>query len=55
MFLGDNQHVGRRLRMDVFKRKDVFVFKDFLGGNLAVYDSAKQAIIHKNLVLGVRY
>jgi hypothetical protein len=41
MFLGNKQDVRRRLGIDVFKRKNVLVFVNFLGGNLALKNSAK--------------
>ena len=47
MFLRDYEHVGGRLRIDVFKGKRVLILKDFLGGNFSFNDAAKQAIVHK--------
>jgi len=46
MFLRNHQHVGRPLRVDVFKGIRVFVLEDFLGRNLTANNSAEQAIFH---------
>src|ERR1700728_366855 len=44
MFLRDDQHVRRRLRVDVVKREDVVVLVNFFRRNLAANDAAKKAI-----------
>jgi hypothetical protein len=46
MFLGHDEDMRRRLRIDVFERESVFVFVDFPGGNFTGNDTAKQAIFH---------
>ncbi len=43
MFLWDDEHVCGRLRADVFESENMFVFVNFLRGNLAPDDSAKKA------------
>ena len=57
MFLGDDQHVCRRFRVDVFKGEDVGIFVDFLGRNLAAQNAAEEAgsggVGHGNLVVVV--
>src|SRR5690348_8148849 len=44
--LGDEQHVHRRLRMDVAKGEDVVVFVHHVGGNLAADDLVENGIAH---------
>src|SRR5579864_119450 len=44
MAFGNDEHMGRRLRINVFKREHVFVFKNFFRGNLAANDAAEEAI-----------
>jgi hypothetical protein len=44
MFLRDNQNVRGRLRADVLKSENVFVFINLFRGNLALKNAAKQAI-----------
>jgi hypothetical protein len=44
MPFGNDEHMGRRLWINVFKRKDVFIFENFLRWNLAANDSAEEAI-----------
>jgi hypothetical protein len=46
MFLGDNQHVCRRLRLDVFKRKCLFVFINLFRRNFSGDDLAEEAVSH---------
>src|SRR5215469_11563583 len=52
--LGNNQHVRRRLGMDVFEGQDMFILMNFVGWNLAANDAAKQAvgITHRGLTCG---
>ncbi len=56
MFLGDNQHMRGRLRIDVFKSKYVLVFVHFLRRNLAAENAAEQAIRcgigHRSVTMG---
>src|SRR5437660_5747930 len=47
MFLRDDQDVGRALRVQIFKGKNMFVFIDFLGGHFAANDPAEQTIRHQ--------
>jgi len=47
MFLGNDQDVGGRFRIDVLEGVCVLVFIDFLRMNLAGNDFAKKAVIHK--------
>ena len=44
MLSGDDQHMRRRLRIDVFKGKHVLVLVDFLGRNLAAQNAAEEAV-----------
>ena len=44
MTFGDDEHMGRRLRINVFKGEDVFIFEDFLRRNLAANNAAEEAI-----------
>jgi hypothetical protein len=44
MFLRNNEDVRGRLRIDVFEGEDVGVFVNFLGGNLAAKNAAKEAV-----------
>ena len=44
MPLGNNQNVSGRLRLNIFKGKNVLIFMNFLGGNVAANNSAKKAI-----------
>ena len=44
MFSWDDQHMRRRLWIDVFKGKDVIVLVNFLRGNLAAKNAAEKAI-----------
>ena len=44
MAFGDDEHMGRRLRINVFKGEDVFIFEDFFRRNLAANDAAEEAI-----------
>src|SRR5262245_18987651 len=46
MLLGNNQHMRRRLRLDVFKSKGLFVFVDFFGWYCARDDLAEKAVGH---------
>lgn len=46
MFLGDDQDVRRRLRLDVFKRKSLFVLINFFGRNFPGDDLAEEAVSH---------
>ncbi len=39
-----DQHVHRRLRLDVLESEDVVVFVDFLGGDFSAQDAAEQAV-----------
>ena len=51
VFLGDHEHVRRRLRIDVLERKGVLVFVDFLGRNFTGNDAAEQAVFHDDVRL----
>ena len=42
--LGDYQNMRWRLRLNIFKGKNVLIFMNFLGGNVAANNSAKKAI-----------
>jgi hypothetical protein len=42
----DEQHVQRRLGVDVLEYQQVVVFEDDLGGNLPRNDSAEEAVGH---------
>jgi hypothetical protein len=44
MFSWDDQHMGGRLWIDVFKGKDMIVLIDFLRGNLAAENAAEKAV-----------
>jgi hypothetical protein len=44
MPFGNDEHMDRRLRINVFKREDVFIFENFFRRNLAPNDSAEEAI-----------
>src|SRR5579864_565793 len=44
MAFGDDEHMGRRLRINVFKREDVFIFENSFRRNLAANDAAEEAI-----------
>lgn len=44
MLLGNHQYVRGRLRLDVLKGKEVFVFIHFFRRNLAADDAAEKAI-----------
>jgi len=46
MFLGDDQHMRRRLRFDVFKREGLFVFINFFGWDFSGDDLAEEAVSH---------
>ena len=41
MFLGNDQHVGWTLRVDIFKGEGVHVFINFLGGDFAAKNAAE--------------
>jgi len=43
VFLGNDQHVCRRFRVDVFKSVDVLVFMNFLGWQFSAKDAAENA------------
>jgi len=45
VFLGNYQHVGWALRVDVLKGVSVLVFVNFLGGYFATDDAAEQTVI----------
>lgn len=50
MLLGNDQDVGRSLRMNVFKSENVLVFVNLFRGNFSANDSAEEAIrVHHNL------
>src|ERR1700751_2469554 len=51
MLLGDHQNMRGRLRVDVLEGKTMLVFVDFLGRNLALNNSTKQAVGHWKSVL----
>ena len=51
MFLGDNQHVGRRLRLNVLKGKRLFVFVNFFGRNFSRDDLAEEAVSHNREIV----
>lgn len=42
MFPGNDEHMSRSLRLNVFKREDVVVFVNFLGGNLSAKNAAEK-------------
>ena len=44
MPFGNDEHMGRRLRINVFKREDVFIFENLFRRNLAANDAAEEAI-----------
>jgi hypothetical protein len=44
MLLGNDEDMGGRLCVDVFKGEDVFVLVNSLGGNLAAEDAAEKAV-----------
>jgi hypothetical protein len=46
MFFRDDEDVSGRLRVDVLEGKTMLVFIYFLGRNLALHNSAKEAISH---------
>ena len=50
MLLGNDQHMRRRLRVDVFKSVDVLIFIDFFGRYLTSDDAAEQTISHDRSV-----
>src|SRR5258705_11252473 len=54
MLLGNNQNVRGRLWIDVFEGESVLVLVDFLGGDFAADDAAKEALSHENQVSGLR-
>jgi len=47
MLLWDDQHMRRRLRFDVFKRKGLFVLVHFFSRNFSGDDLAEEAVSHK--------
>jgi hypothetical protein len=47
MFLGDDQHMRRRLRVDVFKGEHMLVLVNLLSWNLAAEDAAEKAIARR--------
>jgi hypothetical protein len=44
MSLGDNQYMGRSLRVDIFEGQHVLVLVNFLRGNLAAENAAEKAV-----------
>jgi len=44
MFLRNDEHVGRRLGIDVFEGEDVGVLVDFLGGDFSADDATEKAV-----------
>ncbi|OLE90553.1 MAG: hypothetical protein AUF79_10000 [Crenarchaeota archaeon 13_1_20CM_2_51_8] len=50
VFFGNDQHMRRRLRIDVLKCKRVLVFIDFFGGNFSTNNTAEQTIFHESPV-----
>ncbi len=46
MPLRNDENVCRRTRRNVFERKYMFVFKNFLRGNLGLCDLTKNAVVH---------
>ena len=46
MLLGNDQHVRRRLRVDVLKRVGVFILVNFLRGNFTGDNPAEQTVSH---------
>ena len=44
MAFGNDKHMGRRLRINVFKSEHVLIFKNFFRWNLAANDAAEEAI-----------
>lgn len=51
MLLGNNQHMRRRLRIDVFKRKGLLVFIDLPGGDPARDNLAEKTVSHNGRIL----
>src|SRR5271166_5315107 len=43
MLFGNDEHVRRRLRADVFEGEDMLIFVNFLGGNFSPNDAAEEA------------
>lgn len=48
----NNQHVRRRLRMDILKRVHLRVFKDFLVRQFAAHNAAEKTVSHLDSPLG---
>jgi hypothetical protein len=44
MFLGNDEHVRRRLRMDILERENVIVFINLLRWSLAANNAAEKAV-----------
>jgi hypothetical protein len=44
MFLGNDENVCGRLRIDVFESEDMVILVNFSGGNFALDDAAEEAI-----------
>jgi hypothetical protein len=44
MLLRDDEHMRRRVRVDVFERKHVLVLVNFLRGNLTAENAAEKAV-----------
>ena len=51
MLFGNDQHVGRSLRIDIVEGVGMFVFVDFLGGYFPANDAAEQAIVHDTSIV----
>ena len=50
MTLGNDKHMRRRLRIDVFKDINLIVLVDLLRRNLSLDDFAEEAIVHNEMV-----
>lgn len=46
VLLGDDQYMGGSLWLDILKRKNGLILKNFFGGDLAGNDFAENAIVH---------
>ena len=51
MSLGNDQHMRRCLRIDVFEGEHVLVFMNLLGGNLSANNAAEKAIGAESLMV----
>ena len=53
MLLWDDEHMERRLWIDILKSKNLIVFKHFGGGNFAFDDFAEETVIHDGSFLSM--